>query len=133
MSGPLGFDFGVRASILFLLLLSLSPQTFASTQTVEARVSSSSDDAAEDASGVVGLDSAALELTFSSNEQVVGIRFIDLNIPADAIIGGVVRNDQSFIAVGDFRIKENDKVVIFSLSGMTPKLEKLFHRTSFVL
>jgi hypothetical protein len=86
MSGPLGFDFGFRASIFLLILFASSAQTLAATETVEVRVSNSFDDAREDAGGIIELNNASLELIFTDNNQVAGIRFNSLEIPADAIV-----------------------------------------------
>ena len=49
-----------------------------------------------------------------------------LKIPEGAIIGGIIRGRKSYIATGDFHIKDNDKVVIFSLPEAKKKIEKLF-------
>lgn len=53
---------------------------------VEARVSAGEDDAEESASGSVGLTSSDLELVHDGGDQVVGIRFRDLEIPNGAAI-----------------------------------------------
>jgi len=50
----------------------------------------------------------------------------DLNIPGRSFIGGIVRGKKSFIAVGDFQIEENDKVVVFAFPDAISKVEKLF-------
>ncbi len=58
-------------------------------QGYEYRVSASSDDAEETASGRIRLKSSDLELTFDgSSDQTVGIRFTDVAIPAGATITG---------------------------------------------
>ena len=56
----------------------------------------------------------------------------DLKIPEGSIIGGIIRGDESFIAIGDFQILENDKVVVFALPGVADKVEKLFQKKGFV-
>jgi trk system potassium uptake protein TrkA len=38
-----------------------------------------------------------------------------------------VRGEESYIAVGNFRIREGDKVVVFSLPSAVPKIDKLFN------
>ena len=54
---------------------------------VQSRVSASSDDAEQRPSGSVVLGSSDLELTLDrTNQQVVGLRFTNLNIPAGASI-----------------------------------------------
>jgi hypothetical protein len=53
---------------------------------MEVRVSSSSDDAEEYASGSVYLTSTDLELVYDVSNQTVGLRFNGLTIPKDAVI-----------------------------------------------
>lgn len=50
-----------------------------------------------------------------------------LDIPKGCIIGGIVRGTQSFIAVGDFQIRENDTVVVFALPEAISKVQDLFN------
>ena len=50
----------------------------------------------------------------------------NLEFPKEAIIGGIVRGEESIIAVGDTSIAPGDKVVIFSLPGGIKKIEKFF-------
>ncbi len=77
-----------------------------------------------------GINSEVVELIAGPGSPVTKKPIKDLNMPADAIIGGIVREEQAHIALGSFQIKENDKVVVFSLPGVTSKLEKMFHRSS---
>ncbi|MFW5822180.1 MAG: Trk system potassium transporter TrkA [Tangfeifania sp.] len=50
----------------------------------------------------------------------------DLGFPEEAIIGGIIRGDDAFIARGDTEVKEGDKVVVFTLPSGIKKLEKFF-------
>jgi hypothetical protein len=54
--------------------------------TVESRVSASSDDAEESASGSVSLSSSDLELVFDGSNQTVGMRFNNIAVPQGASI-----------------------------------------------
>ncbi len=54
--------------------------------TVEVRVSSSTDDAEERATGTMYLSSSDLELTEDDDRQAVGIRFNGVGVPKDAVI-----------------------------------------------
>ena len=60
--------------------------TSAGPTSLEVRVSSSSDDAEEYASGSVYLTSTDLELVYDVSNQTVGLRFNGLTIPKDAVI-----------------------------------------------
>ena len=55
-------------------------------ETVEVRVNSSADDAEERSDGDMYLDSSDLELVYDGGNQMVGMRFRDLQIPQGAII-----------------------------------------------
>ena len=47
-------------------------------------------------------------------------------IPTNAIIAGVVRGSDSFIAVGDTRIEDYDRVAIFALPQTIKEIDKFF-------
>ncbi len=78
-----------------------------------------------------GINSEIVELVARPGSVVTKKPIRDLKIPKGALIGGIIRGDQSFIAVGDFQILEDDKVVVFTLSGVTPKVEKMFFKKQF--
>ena len=61
------------------------------------------------------MNAEVLEFLVSSNSKVIGKKIKDINFPRSAIIGGVIRDDKGLIALGDFQIKEGDKVLICSL------------------
>jgi trk system potassium uptake protein TrkA len=48
-------------------------------------------------------------------------------MPKGAIIGGIIRGEDSHIAVGDFQIEQGDKVVVFSMPESIHKVDKLFN------
>ncbi|GBD86234.1 trk system potassium uptake protein TrkA [bacterium BMS3Abin03] len=73
-----------------------------------------------------GIDAQIFEYNAQSNSPITKKPVKDLDFPREAIIGGVIRNDKSFIVVGDSQIKAGDKVVIFSLPAGVKKIEKLF-------
>lgn len=50
----------------------------------------------------------------------------DINFPRGAIIGGIIRNGKGIIALGDFLIQPNDKVVVCCFNNCVKKVEKLF-------
>lgn len=77
-----------------------------------------------------GINSEVVELIAGPGSPVTKKQIKDLNMPSDAIIGGIVRDGEAHIALGSFQIRENDKVVVFSLPGVTSRLEKMFHRSS---
>ena len=72
------------------------------------------------------MNAEVLEFLVSSKSKVIGKKIKDINFPRSAIIGGVIRDDKGLIALGDFQIKEGDKVLICSLYEGISKVEKLF-------
>jgi trk system potassium uptake protein TrkA len=74
-----------------------------------------------------GIDAEVLEFVAKPNSAVTRNLISKLNVPEGAIIGGIVRGKNSFIAVGNFQINENDHVVVFALPHAIHKVDKLFH------
>ena len=72
------------------------------------------------------MNAEVLEFLVSSKSKVIGKKIKDINFPRSAIIGGVIRDDKGLIVLGDFQIKEGDKVLICSLYEGISKVEKLF-------
>jgi trk system potassium uptake protein TrkA len=77
---------------------------------------------------ISGINVEIVELIAKAGSTVTKVPIRDLKAPDGALIGGIIRGDESFIALGSFQIKEGDRVVIFALPGVTPKVEKLFHK-----
>ncbi|UCH64458.1 MAG: Trk system potassium transporter TrkA [Ignavibacterium sp.] len=75
---------------------------------------------------IKGIEAQLFEYVAQSNSPIVKKPIKDLGFPKEAIIGGIIRGEESFIAVGNSQIKPNDKVVIFSLPDGVKKIEKLF-------
>ncbi|GMR25372.1 MAG: Trk system potassium transporter TrkA [Ignavibacteria bacterium] len=73
-----------------------------------------------------GIDAQLFEYIAQSNSPITKKAVKDIGFPKEAIIGGVIRGEESFIAVGNSQIEPNDKVVIFSLPGGVKKIEKFF-------
>jgi len=73
-----------------------------------------------------GVDAEVLELVAKKGSYITKKPIRSLRLPDDAIIGGIVRNKQGFIVLGDTQIQENDKVVVFTLPAAVTKVSKLF-------
>ena len=74
-----------------------------------------------------GIDAEVLEYVVKQNSPITKKPVKLLKFPKNAIIGGYVRGDKGYIAVGDSKIQANDKVVVFSLPGAISKVENFFH------
>ena len=114
----------LRKSIIHILITALIGFVLPATAQKKAP--------AEDKSGVSskllsGIDAEVFEFIAQPDSPITKKPIYKLNFPSGAIIGGIVRGAESFIAVGSFQIKEYDRVVVFSLPDAIKKVEKLFH------
>lgn len=73
-----------------------------------------------------GVDAEVLEFRVSSKSKVASKPIRDLRFPKGAIIGGVIRNNQGMITLGDFVIEEGDHVVVFAMNECIQKVEDFF-------
>ncbi|MCU0413512.1 MAG: Trk system potassium transporter TrkA [Ignavibacteriaceae bacterium] len=73
-----------------------------------------------------GIDADIMEYVVQPNSLITKKPIKDLSFPKEAIIGGIIRGEESMIAVGDTRIQNGDKVVVFSLPGGVKQTEKFF-------
>ena len=72
------------------------------------------------------LNAEILEFEVKSTSMVNGSVIKELDFPREAIIGGVIRDGKGIIALGDFIIREGDKVVVCTLPKAIPRIEKMF-------
>ena len=68
-----------------------------------------------------------LEFKAHKESKITSKKIKDLKFPRNAIIGGVIRNDKGVIALGDFQIQKDDKVVVCCFPGTISKVEKFFN------
>ena len=76
--------------------------------------------------GIHGVDAEVLEFEVKKNSKVTKKSIKDLKFPKGALIGGVVRNGKGYIALGDFWIKPEDRVVVLSLPDCIHSVESYF-------
>lgn len=74
-----------------------------------------------------GVDADVLEFLVKEKSQVTHKMIRNIKFPSNAIIGGLVRNNEGLIAIGDLEILPNDKVVVFSLPEAMSRVDKLFN------
>ena len=75
---------------------------------------------------LTGSEAEVLEFVVKPGSPSTKGKIADLDFPEDAVIGGIVRGDQSFIARGDSEIKPYDRVVVFSLPSVINKIGGFF-------
>lgn len=71
-------------------------------------------------------DAEVLEFIAKKNSKITKRVLRDIKFPKEAIIGGVVRGDQTFIATGNTQIEDGDKVVVFALPWAIEQVASLF-------
>ncbi|HML86570.1 MAG TPA: NAD-binding protein, partial [Bacteroidales bacterium] len=73
-----------------------------------------------------GVDAEVLEFVAAKNAVVTKYLIKDIPMVKDSIIGGIIRGENSYIAVGNFQIEEGDNVVVFAMPHAIKKIEQLF-------
>lgn len=72
------------------------------------------------------MNAELLEFIVKPTSKVADQLIRDIEFPRAAIIGGVIRDNEGLIALGDFRIKSGDRIVVCCLPQALNKVEKLF-------
>ena len=73
-----------------------------------------------------GTDAEVFEYTVAPGSRITEAQLKDMDFPRDAIIGGIVRGSESFIAVGDSRVEPYDRVVVFALPSVAKEVDRFF-------
>jgi len=73
-----------------------------------------------------GVDAEVIEFVVHKKNRLTRTPVSKLHLPNTAMIGGVIRGEDSLIPDGDFVLQVNDKVIVFALPEAISRLEKLF-------
>ena len=73
-----------------------------------------------------GTNAEVLEYIVAPDTAITKKSLKDMNFPKGAIIGGVLRGNESFIAVGDTVIQAYDRVAVFSLPEVVKEVDRFF-------
>lgn len=73
-----------------------------------------------------GTDAEVLEYTAAPDSRITKGTLKEIDFPANAIIGGIIRGGESFIAVGHTRIEAYDRVAVFALPDAVKDVDKMF-------
>jgi len=73
-----------------------------------------------------GTEAEVLEYTVAPEAKITRAPLKDTDFPANAIIGGVIRGSDSFIAVGNTHIEPYDRVAVFALPDAVKEVDKFF-------
>ncbi len=74
-----------------------------------------------------GIDADIVEFEVRAGSAVTRKAIGQLAMPNDAIICGITRDGESYIATEDFQIETDDQVVVLALPNAIPAVERLFH------
>ncbi|AXT20878.1 Trk system potassium transporter TrkA [Flavobacteriaceae bacterium AU392] len=72
------------------------------------------------------MNAELLEFVVKSKSKICNKIIKEINFPRSAIIGGVIRDGNGLIALGDFKIEAGDCVVVCCLPDSIKKVERLF-------
>lgn len=73
-----------------------------------------------------GTNAEVLEFIVSPDTAITKKALKDMDFPRNAIIGGVIRGNESFIAVGDTQIQAYDRVAVFALPKAVKEVDRFF-------
>jgi trk system potassium uptake protein TrkA len=73
-----------------------------------------------------GTNAEVLEYIVAPDTLITKKMLKDMRFPKDAIIGGVIRGNESFIAVGDTQIQAYDRVAVFALPEVVKEVDRFF-------
>lgn len=71
-------------------------------------------------------DAEVFEFVAKPGARITQKQIKDLDFPSEAKIGGIVRDNQGYVADGSTQIIDGDKVVVFTMPSGIKKLEKFF-------
>ena len=72
------------------------------------------------------MNAELLEFMVKSKSKISDKTIKDLDFPRSAIIGGVIRNGEGIIPLGDFKVQAGDRVVVCCLPRAITEVEKFF-------
>ncbi|MDH4117589.1 MAG: Trk system potassium transporter TrkA [Acidimicrobiia bacterium] len=73
-------------------------------------------------------DAEAIEIEVEAQSKAVGVTVVELGMPRGAVIGGVLRNGDTFVPTGASKIETGDRVIVFSMPNCIAAVEELFGR-----
>ena len=75
---------------------------------------------------LTNMEAELLEFIVKPTSKICYQYIKEIDFPRAAIIGGVIRNEEGIIALGDFKIEAGDRVVVCCLPEAIKKVESLF-------
>ena len=76
---------------------------------------------------LTGTEAEVMEFVVKPDAPATKVTLAEIDFPREAIIGGVIRGKNAFIAHGETHIKPYDRVVVFALPGVIYTIGKFFN------
>lgn len=73
-----------------------------------------------------GTNAEIIEFIVAPGSRITKGQLKDIDFPAGAVIGGVIRGSESFIAVGTTQIQDYDRVAVFTLPDTVNDVDRWF-------
>lgn len=73
-----------------------------------------------------GVDAEVIEFIIHKQNRLTKKPLRELKFPKTALVGGVIRGDDSLIPTGDFQFQVDDKVIVFALPEAISRIEQFF-------
>ena len=73
-----------------------------------------------------GTEAEVLEYTVAPKSLITPRPLAELGFPKNAIVGGVIRGNDGFIAKGDTQLEAYDRVAVFALPDVVAQVDKFF-------
>lgn len=73
-----------------------------------------------------GTDAEILEYIVAKDSLITKHPLKEIDFPKNAIVGGIIRGNDSFIAIGDTQIEAYDRVEVFALPDAVKEIDRLF-------
>ncbi|MBK8808861.1 MAG: hypothetical protein IPO21_20375 [Bacteroidales bacterium] len=74
-----------------------------------------------------GIDAEIKEFIVKKNSKIINRPIKEINFPENAIISSVIRNGKGYIALGNFELKANDTVFVFSMPQSIKEVISFFN------
>lgn len=73
-----------------------------------------------------GTNAEVLEYIVTPGSKITKAPLKDMDFPENAIVGGVIRGGEAFIAIGSTQIEAYDRVAVFALPDAVKDVDKMF-------
>ncbi len=73
-----------------------------------------------------GIDAEIIEFLIHRNSKLTKKNLKNLNFPKEALIGAVIRGDETIIPHGEFVLQKEDKVIVLAMPNAIAKVESMF-------